>query len=319
MKKSLLAIFFLVAVAAKMVAQDEAIFNHYTVNPVLVNPAFTGNDDKFHVFGHYRTQWTGFANAPQTYGLSVNGPLADKVGIGAMILSEKFGLTNRLRGQLSYAYHYKSEKQGFQAGFGFSTEFHRTSLDNSVLTNGFYEADDRLVNANLKNVAIFDATVGGYAVFNNKITVHVASPNLIRARLGQISDTVKKEKTFLRQFILGVTYKSVMSDKLTIEPSIQMRRVYQAPFEVEMNLMARFMEERFSAGVYFRPGNSGAMGLTMGVKESFFQIYYSYNASIAEFKSYNQQGHEITMGIALNKPSRDKSSPTTKKKKRYKN
>jgi type IX secretion system PorP/SprF family membrane protein len=319
MKKSLLAIFFLVAVVAKMVAQDEATFNHYIVNPVLVNPAFTGNDDKYHVFGHYRTQWTGFANAPQTYALSVNGPLADKVGIGAMILSEHYGLMNRLRGQLSYAYHYKSEKQGFQAGFGFSTEFHRTSLDNSVLTNGFYEGGDRLVDANIKNVTIFDATMGGYVVLNNKFTFHVASPNLVRARLGQIEDTAKKEKTFLRQFVLGSTYKSVLSDKLTIEPSIQMRRVYQGPFEVEMNLMARFMEERFSAGLYFRPGTSGAMGLTMGIKESFFQIYYSYNASISEFKSYSQQGHEITLGITLNKPSRDKSSATTKKKKRYKN
>jgi type IX secretion system PorP/SprF family membrane protein len=319
MKKSLLAIFFLVAVVAKMVAQDEATFNHYIVNPVLVNPAFTGNDDKYHVFGHYRTQWTGFANAPQTYALSVNGPLADKVGIGAMILSEHYGLTNRLRGQLSYAYHYKSEKQGFQAGFGFSTEFHRTSLDNSVLTNGFYEGGDRLVDANIKNVTIFDATMGGYVVLNNKFTFHVASPNLVRARLGQIEDTAKAEKTFLRQFILGATYKSVLSDKLTIEPSIQMRRVYQAPFEVEMNLMARFMEERFSAGLYFRPGTSGAMGLTMGIKESFFQIYYTYNASISEFKSYSQQGHEITLGITLNKPSKDRSSATTKKKKRYKN
>ena len=34
MKKSLLAILFLVVVAAKVVAQDEAIFNHYLVNPV---------------------------------------------------------------------------------------------------------------------------------------------------------------------------------------------------------------------------------------------------------------------------------------------
>lgn len=318
MKKSLLALLFLVAFVAKVVAQDEAIFNHYLINPVLVNPAFTGNDDKYHVFGHYRSQWTGFANAPQTYAVSVNGPLADKVGIGAMLLNEKFGLTNRLRGQLSYAYHYKSEKKGFQAGFGFSTEFHRTRLDNSVLTNGFYERPDRSVEANIKNVAIFDATVGGYAVFNNGFTVHIASPNLIRARLGQIEDTVKKEKTFLRQFIFGATYKSVLSDKLTIEPSIQMRRVYQAPFEVELNLMARFMEDRFSAGIYFRPGSSGATGLIMGIKESFFQIYYTYNASIAEFKAYDRQAHEITLGITLNKPSKAQS-PTTKKKKRYKN
>lgn len=318
MKKSLLAILFLVVVAAKVVAQDEAIFNHYLINPVLVNPAYTGNDDKYHVFGHYRTQWTGFANAPQTYALSVNGPLADKVGIGAMLLSEHFGLANRLRGQLSYAYHYKNEKKGFQAGFGFSTEFQRTRLDNEVLTNPFYDAGDRTVDANLKNVAIFDATVGAYAVFNNKFTVHLASPNLIRARVGGVvDDTTKKEKTFLKQFVLGVIYKSVLSDKLTIEPSIQLRRAYQAPFEVETSLMARFMQERFTTGVYFRPGNSGSMGLTMGIKESFFQIYYTYNSSISEFKAYDRQSHEITLGITLAK--RVKEAPTTKKKKRYKN
>lgn len=280
---------------------------------------FTGNSDKYLVYGHYRTQWTGFANAPQTYALSVNGPLADKVGIGAMVLNERFGLTNRLRGQLSYAYHYKSEKKGVQAGFGFSTEFHRTRLDNSVLSNGFYEGPDATVVANTKNVSIFDATVGAYATFDNKFTIHAATPNLIRARLGQVSDTAIKEKTFLRQFILGAAYKLAPTEKFTFEPSIQMRKVYQAPFEVEVNLMARFMQERFAAGVYFRPGSSGATGVIVGVKESFFQIYYTYNASLAEFKNYNAQAHEITMGISLNKPVKEKQSPTTKKKKRYKN
>ena len=319
MKKSLLALFFLVATVAKMTAQDEALFNHYMVNPVLVNPAFTGNSDKYYIYGHYRTQWTGFANAPQTYALSVNGPLAEKVGIGGMLLNERFGLTSRLRGQLSYAYHYKNEKKGVNAGFGFSTEFHRTRIDNSVLSNGFYEGPDRTVEANTKNISIFDATVGGYVTLNNKFTFHVATPNLIRARLGQISDTATKEKTFLRQFILGAGYKVLMNDKFTFEPSIQMRRVYQAPFEVEVNLMARFMQDRFAVGTYFRPGSSGATGIIVGVKESFFQIYYTYNASLAEFKNYNAQAHEITLGISLNKPVKEQTSPTTKKKKRYKN
>ena len=202
MKKSLLALFFLVVTVAKMTAQDEALFNHYMVNPVLVNPAFTGNSDKYYIYGHYRTQWTGFANAPQTYALSVNGPLAEKVGIGGMILNERFGLTNRLRGQLSYAYHYKNEKKGVKAGFGFSTEFHRTRIDNSVLSNGFYEGPDRTVEANTKNISIFDATVGGYVTLNNQFTFHVATPNLIRARLGQVSDTTTKEKTFLKANIM---------------------------------------------------------------------------------------------------------------------
>jgi type IX secretion system PorP/SprF family membrane protein len=319
MKKSLLIILFASVFMAKISAQDEALFGHYLINPVLINPAFSGTSGKYQIFGHLRNQWTGFPGQPKTYAVSLNAPLVDKVGIGAMLLNENFGLVDRMRGQLSYAYHYDDAKRGFKSGFGFSTEFHRTRLSPTTLQDPFYDPQDRIVEANMRNVSFFDATAGAYVVLNDKATISLALPNLIRARLGVIgNDSVKSEKTFLRQFIFSGGYKIAM-ETMSLEPSLVARKVYLAPFEVDLNMVARFFDDRFFLGVSLRPGTSGNMGLMMGTKQDFFQLYYSYNSSLAEVKTYNRQAHEVTIGLEFNRKQSASDSPTEKKKKRYKN
>jgi type IX secretion system PorP/SprF family membrane protein len=319
MKKALLIIGFFVTVVSSVSAQDEAIFNSYLLNPQLINPAFSGmNTDQFKIYGHYRNQWTGFPLSPKTFGVTVNGPLAPKVGVGAMLVSEKFGVNDRLRGQLSYAYHYEDTKKGFKAGFGFSTEVHRKRIDPSVLSDPLYNQGDRLVEANgrMRDVTVFDATAGAYAVIADKFTFSLATPNLIRARVGAAQpDTVVKEKTFLRQFVFLAGYKS-KSDKMTIEPSLMLRRVYQSSLEVEFNLMGKFMEEKFVAGLNYRPGTTGAFGIIVGTKQSFLEVYYGYSTGAGDFL-VNRNGHEVTIGLALNRGK--KQDPTTAPRKRYKN
>lgn len=319
MKKSLLIILFACSFIAKISAQDEALFGHYLVNPVLINPAFSGTSGKYQIFGHLRNQWTGFPGQPKTYALSFNAPLLDKVGIGAMLLNESFGLVDRTRGQLSYAYHYDDAKRGFKSGFGFSTEFHRTRIKPIDPLDPFYDSGDRIVEANMKNVSFFDATAGGYVILNDKATISLALPNLIRARLGVVgNDSTTKEKTFLRQFIFSGGYKIVM-ESMSFEPSLVARKVYQAPFEVDLNVVARFFDDKLFLGASMRPGTSGNIGLMVGTKQDFFQLYYSYNSSLAEIKTYNQQAHEVTIGIEFNRKQSQSDSPTEKKKKRYKN
>ena len=319
MKKALLIILCATAFLTKMSAQDEAIFGHYLVNPVLINPAFSGTAGTYQIFGHLRNQWTGFPGQPKTYALSFNAPLADKVGLGAMLLNENFGLVDRLRGQLSYAYHYDNAKRGLKSGFGFSTEFHRTKLNASLTQDPFYESGDRVIEANMKNVSFFDATAGAYLILNDKATFSLALPNLIRARLGVISnDSVQKEKTFLKQFIFSGGYKIVM-ENMTFEPSLVARKVYQAPFEVDLNMVGHFLDDKLFLGISMRPGSSGNIGLMVGTKQDFFQLYYSYNSSLAEVKTYNRQAHEVTIGLEFARKQSQTQSPTEKKKKRYKN
>lgn len=306
--------------ATKACAQDEGIFHHYLVNPSLVNPAFTGLSGKQQVFAHTRSQWSNFPGSPTTYALTYNGIVADKVGIGAMILNENLAALNRVRGQLSYAYHYSSNN--YKLALGFSTEFHRSRITEEALLNPYVNRTDFLVQDAMQGITYFDASIGAAFVWNDRLTVALSSPNLVRARLGiisTISDTVQRPSTFFRQFILMSSYRFKLENGLTFEPSLLVRKPYLAPLEADFNARVAFLNEQFQAGVTYRPGTSGAIALLAGFKQSGFQINYSYTVSTAQFNTYTRSGHELSLGfeIAKQEKTKVKGNPTKIKKKKY--
>jgi type IX secretion system PorP/SprF family membrane protein len=314
MKKILTSIVLAASLSFSAQAQDEAIFSHYLFNPMLVNPAYAGFNDNVQIFGHLRSQWAGFEGAPKTYALTMDLPVNEKVGLGGLLLSEKFGVMNRLRGQLNYAYRYVGK--GIKWSVGFSTEFHKSRMDasiNDLDVNPLVDRNDPLVMERIKGTTFFDASFGGTVLIDEKIILSASTPNLIRARIGEV-DPVKSQRTFLRQFIVMAGYR-VKKNQLTIEPSLQIRKVYQAPFEVDLNVKVNALEDKLVTGFTVRPGTSGQIGLFVGTKQPGFQIYYSYNSSLSEFKAYNRTAHEVTLGIEIKKPEKkiDRGS------KRYRN
>lgn len=300
MKKLILSIIAFATFAVSAKAQDEAIFSHYIINPMLINPAYSGFNDNVQIFGHMRNQWTGLENAPKTYALTVDLPMTEKVGLGGLILSEKFGVTERFRGQVNYAYRYVGK--GYKWSIGFSTEFHRLRINPSIndpLANPLVDKNDPLITLGIKGLTYFDASFGGAAVIKDKILLSASLTNLIRARLGVI-DPVTPQKSFGRQFILMGGYR-IKKNQITFEPSIQIHKVYKAPFEVDVNMKAVAFEEKLIAALSVRPGDSGQIGLLVGTKQPGFSIYYSYNSSLAQYNQYERNGHEVTLGIAFQK------------------
>ncbi len=322
MKKALYILAIIVGcfTAHRATAQDEGIFHHYLVNPTLFNPAFAGLAGKHQVFAHTRSQWSGFPGAPTTYALTYNGIVADKVGLGAMLLNENLAALNRVRGQLSYAYHYTSKQ--YQLGLGFSTEFHRSRITEEALLNPYVNRADFLVQDAMQGITYFDASIGAAFVWDNKLTVALSSPNLVRARLGiisTISDTVKRPSTFFRQFILMSSYRFKLENGVTFEPSLLVRKPYLAPLEADFNARVAFLNDQFQAGVTYRPGTSGAVALLAGFRQGGFQINYSYTVSTAQFNTYTRSGHELSLGFEIVKPkeTKVKGNPTKTKKKKY--
>lgn len=301
MKKVILSITAVFALSFSAKAQDEAIFSHYIINPMTANPAAAGFSDNIQIFGHYRSQWAGFDGAPKTYAITADLPVTEKVGIGGLLLSEKFGTIDRMRGQLNYAYRYSGK--GIKWGAGFSTEFHRSRIAPSVYDpniNPKNETGDQLVAERLKGITFFDASFGAMALFDEKILVSLTVPNLIRARVGGDVDNVKTERTLFKQFILMGGYR-LTKNQIVFEPSLQIRKVYQAPFEVDVNLKASVFDSKLVTALQIRPGNSGQVGILVGTKQPGFSLYYSYNSSLAEFKSYERTAHEVTLGIEIKK------------------
>jgi type IX secretion system PorP/SprF family membrane protein len=304
--KKLIILIIIVYSSLSVIAQDESVFTQYIINKTLVNPAFSGALNQHQVFLNVRNQWAGFPGAPKTYSLSYNGPIADKIGLGAMIFSENIAGYSKLRAQLSYAYHYKT--RNLKMGLGFSTEVHRTKLSTDyLLTPLTITSSDPLLKDAADGKTYFDATVGAQALINDQIILGIALPTLIRARLNGVGqDTSQKlaASTFLGQINLIGGYRMKMQD-LTLEPSLMIRKSYNAPLLVDFNLKASFLEDRILGGIMYRP--SYAIAFMIGTKISQMQLLYTYEVSTQKFQGYSGGTHEITLGFDFEAKTESKS------------
>jgi type IX secretion system PorP/SprF family membrane protein len=103
MKKILLLAIFAAVALTQIQAQDQAIFSHYNISPILIHPAAAGFGGQHQLLFNARMQWTGFPDAPKTFMAQYNGPLSKSFGIGFGVLSESAAQLRRTRAQLNYA------------------------------------------------------------------------------------------------------------------------------------------------------------------------------------------------------------------------
>ena len=280
-------------------AQDPAIFNHYLISPILINPSYAGFEEAHVLQGNFRNQWTGFPGAPLTYGFNYHGPIGKTLGVGFNILGENIASVSRLRFQLNYAFRYQIG-ESVKLAAGFSTEFSNLRLNNNALDNPFYEAGDQLITAFNGGESILDATLGWYASFKDNTYVGLSFPNLIVAKISDI-ETGDPEGAFFKFFIFNVGHRFQFDNGFSFEPSLLMRQVMDVPFNLDFNAKFGFLEERFIAGLSYRTGVGGALGVLLGTEFDQFRLFYSYDLSFQQFQQFNSGAHEMTIGLRLGK------------------
>ena len=293
----LFSLLLLTTVGAK--AQDEAIFSHYLFNPTIINPGATGFSETHQIWGHYRNAWTGFTDQPRTFIVSYNGALSNNLGLGAMVFSENIAQLNRLRGQLSYAFRYKLG-DNFKLGIGLSTQIQQLRL--------VTQADNTLVNFNDNVLAramdgrrTFDASLGFFGSYKEKLYFGVSLPGLISARLDKVTGT--SSQSFFATFQALAGYKIKAGD-IMVEPTLMVGQIQNAPFQADISLRASFLEEIFMAGVIYKAYDKGTFGLLLGTKFNGIRINYSYDYSFQRFQNFNSGGHEITLGYEFQRTER---------------
>ncbi len=295
MKKLFFSIIAALCLFTTVNAQDEMIFNHYIINPVIVNPAAAGMNGAQNFSVHYKNQWTGFTGAPTTVGLNYHGSVGSQMGIGAWVSGENISSSNRLRAALAYSFRFKIND--FKAALGLSTEFKRMSLNNSLLENPLVKSGDDILLSNVQGVNIFDATVGFYGVYQDKLTIGASMPNLIEARL---SDTGSGNGTAggFKYYTFMLGYKQP-AGAITVEPSLMLKKLPGAPFQVDLNLKGSFLEERVFGAVSYRVGGGGGLGVMVGTKYNGLTFAYSYDYALNRFQQYSGGAHELTVGYSI--------------------
>lgn len=301
MKKMLPTLVLLLVALGNLSAQDEAIFNHYVQNPIILNPAAAGFTDEYTIQINTRAAWSGFEDSPKTGAVRFNGPVGQSFGIGAAVFSESAAQLRRLKGQVDVAFRFGLGKEvkgvnAFQAAFGFFTQFQRLTIDPDVVNDGQYQPGDPDLLAFLDGKNRFDAGIGIYGSYLENTFGGFTINNLVANRLSDISGAASEGINYT--FLLGHRFRIEELD-VNLTPSVMLRDVQDAPFMMDFNLQAGFLDDQFIAGLSYR--YLGAIGLLLGTKINGFQLYYSYDLAFGDFQKYNNGSHEFTIGYSINR------------------
>ncbi len=296
MKKIFLLLSFF-AIWQVVRAQDEAIFTHYQITPILINPAAAGFNNTYQAQFNGRAQWTGFPDAPQTFGAMLNGPVGKNFGIGVGVSSETAAQLNRLKGQLNWAFRFNLSENVKMAA-GFSALYQQFKLDGGVNVDDYL--DDDIVNEYMEGVNEFDASVGFFGSIRENTRFGLSFANLIQTRLDDVVEST--EESALQHYTLFLAHRFEIYDlNFSLEPSIMARRVKDAPSQVDINLKATFLDDQLITGLSYR--SLGALGILLGAKISNFNVFYSYDMSFQRFQKFNSGSHEIS--LLFNLPKKD--------------
>ena len=310
MKKAFFTLIFgIIAFAA--FAQEQAIYSQYQVFPILVNPGYTGFQDQHEFVGNARSTWTGFPGKPTDFTLMYSGPLGDKLALGGGLFSEKVGDLTTLKFQLNYAFRFRIQKA--RIGLGLSTEFLNSHADASLLTHPLVDKNDDVLEGRTEGQKIFDASIGGYMLYDDRLFISASLPNTIRTRLDDVpvATNTNPNGSIFQHYIFQLGYiADIRSQNFKLVPSLTIRQIRDTPFQIDVNLQGRFMDDKLITGLTYRPSSKGSAVFMIGTKLSKLQLFYSYDVSFSNFQQYNSGSHEISVAYTLPRKA-PKAAPAT--------
>jgi len=264
------------------------------LNPVVVNPGATGFDREHHILLNYRNKWASFPGSPKSIVLSYDGPIADRLGFGAMLVTDSNGdlKTTKVQGSLAYTLDTPTNK----LGFGLAAEFIQHGLSGDALNNPLINPTDPKVLDRLDGTNFFDVSFGVEGIYNGRLTYGLALPSLVSSRIDDDVSTVDREIGYLLH--AGYIFDELEAG-IILEPSLYVKKLMNVPFHADINVLARFLEDRLRGGITYTVGADEKLGFLIGFGMNTLNFTYAYNASRHEFQQYNNGSHELSIRIDI--------------------
>ncbi|MEE9440032.1 MAG: PorP/SprF family type IX secretion system membrane protein [Saprospiraceae bacterium] len=286
---------------------ERYVYSQHNLYPSLINAGAIGANDFQELMVNYRNTWAGFDDAPKTISVAYNGPVGNRLGFGAQLLKDSYGALNTTKGQIGLSYTIDSPTN--KVGFGISTEYIQHNLTGSGLTSPIVDRGDPLLVERLDGVQFFDASFGIYGLYNDKLTYGISFPSLISSRISDNGQDIDRTIGYIFQ----VGYKLVSATTgISLEPSMVIKSLSNTPNHVDLNAKFGFLEDKLIGGITYTLGGDKRYGFLIGTVVESLNINYSYNVSSADFQSYNNGAHEISVGFRFG--NNRKTSTTLKDK-----
>ena len=128
-----LSILVLLLSASGLQAQQDPLYNLYSFNQYMINPAYAGVYNNFSANLITRKQWAGIDGSPLTNLFTAHTSVGDQFGTGILIVNDRLGINNNTEAQLSFSYKITSGSKtlalGVQGGVvGYQYDYSKLNL-----------------------------------------------------------------------------------------------------------------------------------------------------------------------------------------------
>lgn len=276
-------------------AQQDAQYNMYLFNPLVINPAYAGTRDAMSIVGSVRNQWVSFPGAPKTAYVSMHAPVKKyRLGYGVVVMNDRIGAKNTSAGYgvLSYILPLSPKWK-----LSFGTRVGAANYQFNLNKTEYKDANDNsffLLNSYQKTILDIDA---GFYLYTRSFYAGLSITHLNRAKVidGSFSTSSGTQSIFYSQFphsffIIGKSF--FINDNFTFNINFLGQSV-QSIRKGDLSFNA-FIKNRLWLGVFVRGGYGGGW-LTQVIVTKQLRIGYSYDAGRGIKRALGGT-HEIMIG-----------------------
>lgn len=276
-------------------AQQLPQLTQYQLNDYVINPAVAGSRPYFEFRSGHRSQWVGINDAPRTYVFSVATPIAENMGVGALLYTDVVGPTRRAGIQGSYAYHLKFTDK-LKLGLALSGGLVQYEIDGSKIT--FHDPGDPVIDDQIRRDMVFDAKFG-FHLYTDRFWLGATAPQLLQNDLAWLQSKDASLSKLEDHYYATAGYRFGVIDDLDITPSVLVKYVDPVPVKIDASIMFTYQDMFWLGGTWRSEDALAAMfGATVG---QGFQFGYSYDMTTTALQQYANGSHEIMLGIRIDK------------------
>lgn len=291
-------------------AQQLSQYTQFSLNPFLVNPALAGTEDFIDLRAGYRSQWSGFKDAPQTAYFSAHSSLnpvrarygkraatASRTALGLMLSHDKTGPLKQSNGNLTFAYNFALNRDGLRASFGLSGGVKGFSFNPEGYTDHILDPDDPTIQQSVGKV-LLDLGAGVW-LYNEEFFAGASSSQLFNPdyEVGGTAGEFAPEAALTRHYFVMAGVKLKMGYEAFLVPSLLLKRVDGAPISYDFNAKL-VLQDRFWMGANYRHEDSFAVfgGLLLNDRVS---VSYSFDLVLSKIRTAAAGSNEIHVGYRI--------------------
>ena len=291
MRKTYLSIFMVLGSVMAAQAQQDPLYNLYSFNQFMINPAYAGIYNNFNANLITRKQWAGIDGSPLTNMLSLTSSVGSQFGTGLLLVNDRLGVNNNMEGQAAFSYKIVSNKSTL--AFGVQGGFINYRYDYNELNLAF--ADDEGLDLNNDSFSKSNFGAGVFYMTKNYF-VGLSVPRILNV---EVDDGVTSSTRYEPHYYLsgGFIIKSNSVSGFLLKPSFLVRYT-ESQSAVDLSVNALFANTIW-AGVTLRNLDGIGINTQLQINRSF-RFGYSFELPTNELVQSNFGTHELSLLLELN-------------------